>query len=115
MPLVEPARRINFQQLTIEIGPESETCLVRLIGELDLEAVPTLERELERLLSARLATVVVDLGELTFIDSLGLTCLLRAARLSAEDGCHLRMLPGGGQVQEVMRLTHVEEALPFIR
>ena len=101
--------------LTIEVGPELETCLVCLAGELDLAGAPALERELERLLSGELQTVILDLEALEFIDSLGLQCLLRAARSSRANGDRLRVLrPTTGQVARVLELTGVGDVLPVI-
>ena len=113
-PLEQSTRRIDAKHLTIEVGPEAETCLVRLVGELDMATVPAVEREVDRLLSGGLETVVVDLGGLDFIDSTGLVCLVKAARRSAENGAHLRILRGDEQTTRLMRLTGLDEVLPLI-
>jgi anti-sigma B factor antagonist len=115
--LAEPSRRqrvIAAGPLTIEVGPQLETCLVRVEGELDLAGVPMLERELEELLSSDLQSVILDLEELEFIDSLGLRCLLEAARGSRANGDRLRMLRPTGQVARILKLTGVGEVLPLI-
>jgi hypothetical protein len=47
LPLAGPHHRpirIESETLTIELGPEAETCLVKLAGELDLASVPALHR-----------------------------------------------------------------------
>jgi anti-sigma B factor antagonist len=108
-------RRINQGLLTIEVGPEIETCLVRAVGELDLATVAALENELSRLLSSDLQRVVLDLGELTFVDSVGLVCLVNAARRSSRDGDRLRMLPAADEtVNRTLRLTGLDQVLPLI-
>lgn len=112
--LGQPAHRIDVRHLAIEVGPAGETCLVRLVGELDLATVSAVEAELNRLLTSELQTVVVDLGGLTFIDSTGIACLMKAAKLSAQDGNRLRILPGGEQTMSVMRITGVDKVLPLI-
>jgi anti-anti-sigma factor len=68
--------------------------LVAIRGEIDLATIGTLEAELNRL--AR--PVVLDLRGVTFIDSLGLTMLLRATR----DG-----LTVAGVSEEVSRLLKI--------
>ena len=94
-------RRIVEGPLTIEVVPEHETCRVRLGGELDLFGAPTLERELDRLLSGELQPVILDLSEVQFIDSCGLACLIKATRRSREDGDRLRMTKPRGHVADV--------------
>ena len=107
-------RSIVEGALRIEIGPEAETCLVRVAGELDLANVPALERELHRILTHDLQRVILDLEDLEFIDSTGLACLVKATRHSRADGDRLRIIGATGQVDRVLRLTGVRDVLPVI-
>jgi anti-sigma B factor antagonist len=108
------SRVVEDGGLTMEVGPEVESCLVSLRGELDLECAPTLEAELNRLLSSPLQRVTVDLSALEFIDSTGLRCLIKASRDSKAAGSKLRFLRPAGQVQQVLQLTKLDQALPFV-
>jgi anti-sigma B factor antagonist len=110
----EPQRRIVEGGLTIEVGPEVETCLVHVAGELDLATASALESELHRLLSSDLTRVVLDLGDLLFIDSTGLQCLLQATRHSRADGDRLRMLGPNAEIDRVLRFSGMREILPII-
>jgi anti-sigma B factor antagonist len=112
---VVAVRQLTHGTLTAHVGPERETCLVRLRGELDLASVPLLESELHRLLSTELSAVILDLDGLDFIDSTGLQCLLVAARRSQANGDHLRILPPRGEVERILELSGVGEALPISR
>jgi anti-sigma B factor antagonist len=107
-------RSIVERELRIEIGPEAETCLIRVAGELDLGTVPVLERELHRLLSHDLRRVILDLEDLEFIDSTGLGCLLAAANHSRVNGDRLRIIGASGYVDRILRLTGIREVLPLI-
>ena len=100
--------------LKIEVGPEVETCLVRVSGELDMIGAPALERELHRLLSQRLQTVILDLTDVEFIDSLGLACLIKVTRRSREDGDRLRMIKPRGHVADVLHTTGIDDVLPLL-
>ena len=108
------ARVIEDGGFSMEIGPEAESCLVTLRGELDLECAPVLDAELNRLLSSTLQTVTVDLSTLDFIDSTGLRTLLKATRYSEAADNKLRFLRPNGQVEQVLQLTKVDQALPFV-
>ena len=88
--------------------------IVRLAGELDMEAAPTLEEELIALSSGSYASVVVDLEDLRFVDSTGLQCLIRAAAHARDSGDRLRFRRGGAQLEELIRLTQVGEILSFV-
>ena len=85
--------------------------VIRLHGELDIDAAPDLERALLRSRPAG-ERVVLDLSELQFMDSTGLRVLLRA-RAAAEEGrweIFLRDVPSN--IQRLFDMTGVHEALP---
>jgi anti-anti-sigma factor len=63
--------------LTVEITEQAEAYLVAIGGELDLATVATLERELQPLAGRR---VILDLRSLDFMDSSGISLLLRLSR-----------------------------------
>ena len=107
-------RTVVSNPLTIKIGFETEVCLVRLEGELDLESAPALSRELDRLLAGDHRRVVIDLAGLEFADSSGLQCLLAAAALSRSDGDALRIIEPVGQVSRLFEVTGVQGLLPLI-
>jgi anti-anti-sigma factor len=68
--------------LRVTAEPVGDARLIRAVGEIDLVTVDALRRELD---GAReeVATVVLDLSGVTFIDSTGLHLLLEASRNSA--------------------------------
>jgi anti-anti-sigma factor len=85
--------------------------VIRLHGELDIDAAPDLERALLRSRPAG-QRVVLDLSELQFMDSTGLRVLLRA-RAAAEEGhweIFLRDVPSN--IRRLFDMTGVHEALP---
>jgi len=61
-------------------GParDMDAHVIRLAGELDLAAVPSLTRLLDEAAEVERVTVVVDLSQVTFIDCAGLGPLLAA-------------------------------------
>ena len=107
-------RVIEDGELTIEVAPDDEACVVNIAGELDLGSAGTLETELQRLLSANLKRIVVNLERLTFLDSTGLRCLLKITRRSRASGDSVRMLGARGQVEQLFAITGARAALPLI-
>ena len=89
-------------------------CIISLRGELDLAGSPQLEAALLEAEQSQAKQIVVDLDELTFVDSSGLTVLVRAAERSAANGDQLRITPGREQVARVFRLTCLDKHLPFV-
>jgi anti-anti-sigma factor len=63
-----------------------QTGVIRLAGELDLSAAPELDQVLEAAVE-RGGAVLVDLTELTFVDSTGIHTFIKAARSLRGRGC----------------------------
>jgi anti-anti-sigma factor len=86
---------------------------VSLRGELDLSSARRMEERFASIDEQRPSRVVVDLGELAFIDSSGLRTLLIADELAREHGYELVLLSGQEPVQRVFELTGALDVLRF--
>ena len=69
---------------------------IALRGELDLAHAYTFDEELRRVEEARPSCVVLDLRELTFLDSCGLARLLAARRRARRPGTGSLLVRGPG-------------------
>jgi anti-sigma B factor antagonist len=99
----------------LEVESEERDGLVHvaLRGELDLSTVGKVDDELQRWEgSAR--DVVLDLSRLTFLDSTGLRCVVRADERAKEDGRRLVVVKGPEAVQRVFEITRLEERLELV-
>ena len=99
----------NFD-LTIERG--GDRARVVLSGELDLGTSGRLERCLADLF-ARREPVLLDLRELTFMDSTGLCALLKAREQAQANDWALAMVRPRGQALVTLRQSGAERLLPF--
>jgi len=88
-------------------------CVVRPIGPLDLGTVDAFEEALAAIETSRPPTVVVDLRELSFLDSTGPRSLSGADARARSEARRLVLIPGSESVQRVFRLTLVDERLDF--
>ena len=83
---------------------------VRVAGELDMETAPRLRQCLAEVAARRPSSVCLDLRDLQFIDSTGLSLLVAAAR-QLPDGA-LRVTELRPPVRRVFELTGVDSLLP---
>jgi anti-sigma B factor antagonist len=100
----------------LSIRSSREGVLHRLtpIGELDLSTAPMLEDAFDAARADESAAmVVVDLTELSFIDSTGIHLLLRMYAACA-DGDRLRVVNGSRPVERLFDVTGVRDRLPII-
>lgn len=106
------ARPATPGALRIEAGMKDDTYVLTLRGELGLDTFDRFELAFEAALASGAPRVLLDIEELTFIDSTGLQSLMRAKRRTDADG-RLRMTRGNGDVADLFRLTALDLVLPF--
>ena len=108
-------RDIRAGVLTISSETVGSTRRISLRGELDLANVAALETELEQALADGDGRVVIDMTELTFIDSTGLALLVGAMGRDG-DNPRLEFVPSAAPgVTRVMQVTGLDERLPLAR
>ena len=88
--------------------------LIGVRGELDLASSPGLEQELERQVESGVELVIVDLRQLEFMDSTGLSVLVRAHQQAVEAGRRFVVIRGPQQVQRLLSLTGVADRLTLV-
>ena len=88
---------------------------VDVAGELDLATAPQVRAAVAAALADGCGTLVLDLGEATFIDSSGLHLVVDADARCREVGVVLVVRPAPDPVQHVFALCGLSDQLPFIR
>jgi anti-sigma B factor antagonist len=96
---------------SVETHDGDQAVVIEVRGELDLASSPGLEQELERGAAAKAEVVIVDLRELEFMDSTGLSVLVRAHQRANENGQRFGVVRGPQQVQRLLSLTGVADRL----
>jgi len=112
----EPSRAemlIDLGTLSMRSEREGDVHTLRLSGELDLATAAEVERELEHVEATDAESIVLDLSELTFMDSTGVRLLVTAHARARADSNRLTLLRGGRAVQRILQLSGVEPLLPF--
>jgi anti-sigma B factor antagonist len=83
------------------------------VGELDVETVGQLDRELRRVEATDAPEIRIDLSGVDFIDSDGLKLFIKAnARCSDQIG-RLRLVDSSEAVHRAFYMTGLESRLPF--
>jgi anti-sigma B factor antagonist len=99
-------------EFEVTVSMDEGVRLVAVSGELDLDTMGELNEALS--VANGMATTVVDLRGLTFIDSSGVSGLLSAARRARDVGERLACIPGPQQIQRVFELTGVDTVLEWV-
>jgi anti-sigma B factor antagonist len=99
------------EQLQIDLRQESDRVVVTLAGELDMANAPLLASTIESEQLTGTPTVVLDLQQLTFLDSTGLRIILAAREQCWRRSQEFAVTPGSPQVQRLLSVTGVGEHL----
>lgn len=98
-----------------EVSHLDGTAHVRPAGELDMSTVRVLEQEFRDAHAAGARRLVVDLRDLEFMDSTGLTLLARWSLGAERDGYAFALIAGSERIQRLFELTGMTERFTFVR
>lgn len=102
------------EALTIEVRHEPGYAAVTAAGEIDISTVTRL-RDCLFELAARGGPLVVDLEQVSFIDSAGLAVLVGTANRAAAHGGSLYAVCARPKVCKLFRLTGLDSRIPLAR
>jgi anti-anti-sigma factor len=88
--------------------------VVRVGGELDLASGDKLERELIKAEKKAPELLVIDMRELSFIDSSGLRLLLVAAQRARDEKRRLVVVQGSPEVNRILEITGADQQLELV-
>jgi anti-sigma B factor antagonist len=100
-------------ELRIALDRQRQDVVVRLAGEVDMANAAELEATLRTAMSADIRRLVIDVRDLSFIDSSGLRVLAVTARtLAGADEPRTMTVRGAhGPVLRILQITGLEEVL----
>ncbi|MCW2967212.1 MAG: hypothetical protein JWM71_984 [Solirubrobacteraceae bacterium] len=101
-------------ELGVDSGDERVTFTPR--GELDLATAPDMEEQVLSAVRDGGKSVVVDLRELTFMDSTGVRTIVAAHQVAEESGTDLRVVrpPRESAVSRVIEISGIDDALGLV-
>jgi anti-sigma B factor antagonist len=101
--------------VTIVDHPEDGTAVVTLRGQLDIDTAAHLRGALAAALERPVPRVVIDLSEVAFCDSIGLSSLALAHNHCVEAGGYLRLAAPNPFLRRVLTVVGLASTLPMYR
>lgn len=95
----------------VDVHNQDGAVIVSVSGELDLASSQVLETALERITPSDAPLVILDLRKLEFMDSTGLSVLVRGQQRAEDNGQRFGLAGGSQQVQRLLKLTGVADRL----
>lgn len=101
-------------QFRVEVQERGAGTVISLSGELDLASSPALEEAIDRVFASETKVVVIDLRRLEFMDSTGLSIIVKAQQTAEDRDVQLNVVNGPAQVQRLLSLTGVADRVSLI-
>jgi anti-anti-sigma factor len=93
--------------LSLSRSDDAGTRVISAAGDLDLATADAFEQEIAAAVGSDARHVVADLSGLAFVDSAGISALVKARRVAEEYGRTFRVDKASGLVREVLEMTGV--------
>ena len=90
---------------TARVLPGTSATTIALSGDLDMATVPLLQETLVRTEADGVAALMIDLVEVTFVDSSALHAFAAARERAVASGCQLLLFGAKPQIRRVFELT----------
>jgi anti-sigma B factor antagonist len=103
----------EIEPFSCEVQTEGAVARVVPSGELDLVTSPEVQRRLVELRTAGCERIVLDLGNVSFLDSTALHLLARWSEGSRADAFDFAVVPGSPHHRRVFELTGLAAQLRY--
>ncbi|NJC72086.1 STAS domain-containing protein [Planosporangium thailandense] len=91
---------------TQRVRADGAGLVVSLHGEMDADGSDSFERATQRLIAQRRPRLLhIDLADLRFLDSAGVSAIVRLWRLARRERCSLRVVNPTGAVRRALEMT----------
>jgi len=94
------------RNLTVHVDRSAEAAIVRCSGRLVAGVTDVLSVEVRQLIPSS-KRVVLDLSDLTYMDSMGLGTVVRLYVSAMSSGCDLELVNVGRRIREMLGVTNL--------
>jgi anti-sigma B factor antagonist len=99
--------------MQIATTPGSDRYLITVSGEVDLATSPELDTEIIAAIDSGATSVVIDLTDVSFMDSSGLGVIVRALKRCREAENDLDLVITNERVLKVFGITGLDQVIPI--
>lgn len=105
---------MSIPSFDLKVVQNDRTTRIAPSGELDIATAPEFEQAIADATAEPGARVVLDLRELTFMDSTGLRALAQTNARAEQDDFDLAIVRGPRQIERVLEISGLSDVLPLV-
>jgi anti-sigma B factor antagonist len=100
---------MDREHLTFRSARAADEAVLSVAGEIDMNTAESLYERAVALVDGGTRQLVLDLGDVTFCDSLGVSALVRIYRQAAAVSCRLRVVNLRGHIAHVLQMSGLDQ------
>lgn len=100
------------EQFELSCNEIDGVVVVAPVGEIDIDTAPHLDKELSGQLNRQPPAMIVRLDLVTFLDSMGITVLVKVCKQAAQQKVSLTLAAPSERVRKAFDVTHVNDYIP---
>ena len=105
---------MSLPSFDLRVARNGSSAHIAPCGELDIATTPELEQALADATADAVSEIVLDLRELSFMDSTGLRALAQANMRAEASGVSLSIIRGPRQIERVLEISGLGSLLPLV-
>jgi anti-sigma B factor antagonist len=102
------------QEFRIEDRIQGHLPVITIVGEIDVATAPQLRESLHEVIAKGQATVVLDLLEVTFLDSTALGVLVGGLKRCRDLGGELYIVVADARLKKIFEITGLNKVFPLV-
>jgi anti-sigma B factor antagonist len=102
---------VRLLNLDVKVKREDLTCIVLIKGEIDAYTAPQLKSELVPIAEEKDTNLIIDLTEVSYIDSTGLGVFVGTLKSTRRSGGGLRLVGLNERVRRLFKITGLDEIM----
>jgi anti-sigma B factor antagonist len=107
-------RMTNDGEFQVTVSEQSGTPVLEARGEIDVASAPEFHASLADVIGQEPDIVIVDMSEVSFIDSTGLGVLVAAEKQMRDGGHELRLVVTRPQITRLLELTGLDKVFTVV-
>jgi len=93
----------------VHIESDADTVIVRPQGDVDMSRSPQLRQALRDAMATKPRSLIVDLGEVGYMDSSGLATLVEAMRTAKRAGTRMTLCAMNDKVRAIFEIARLDQ------
>lgn len=104
----------DSHEIEVKLERRDDAVIVKPIGDIDLSRSPSLRHQISRAQADRPERLVIDLGEVPYMDSSGVATLVEAMQVSRRSGAKLVLCGLQSKVRSIFEIARLDTVFTIV-